>query len=309
MQKNSILKVFTNINENIPKNCVVSIGFFDGVHKGHVYLLEQLIQEAELQEQEDLVISLWPHPAKFFGKEISLLNTLEEKIELIGKVGVKNLLVLPFDFNIASLSSDQFVEKVLKDQLFCSSILMGYNNNFGNKNIISKPESEYVLPVKRLGKYEFDNFNNINSSQIRECISKGNIVKASEMLNYNYKLQGKIISGYQIGRKIGFPTANLKVNDTDKLQPGNGVYIIKAIFNKSSYPAMLSKGTRPSFNGKEVSIEFHIPNFQGNLYGEEVEVEFLQKIRDEEKFENIDDLIKAIEKDKEITLSYFSKYL
>lgn len=303
------MKVFTNINKNIPKNCVVSIGFFDGVHKGHVYLLNQLMNEANSKNQEELVITLWPHPAKYFGKNISLLNTLNEKIVLLEGLGIRNVLILDFNEELASLSANMFVENILKEKLSCSSIIMGYNNHFGNKNSTSKPESEFAIPVKRLQKFEFEEFTNINSSQIRECITQGDLEKANKMLGYNYKLSGNIISGYQIGRKLGFPTANLKVSDQDKIQPPNGVYVAKAYFDNKSYPAMLSKGTRPSFDGKELSLEFHIPNFEGDLYGKLVTIEFIKKMRDEIKYENIDDLITQIKKDQEETLAYFSKNL
>lgn len=307
--KKNVLKVFTNINENIPKNSVVSIGFFDGVHKGHVYLLKQLINEANLKNQEELVITLWPHPAKYFGKSLSLLNSLDEKLKLIENLGIRNVLILDFNSELASLSADKFVEKILLNKLSCSYILMGYNNSIGNKTLVSKPESEFAIPVKRLDKFEFGDFNNINSSQIRECISKGNMERAKEMLGYNYKIDGKIISGYKIGRKLGFPTANLELSDYDKIQPANGVYIAKAHFDGNFFPAMFSKGMRPSFDGKELSLEFHIPNFQGDLYGKLVELEFFKKIRDEEKYENIEDLIAQIKKDQIETLDYFSKNL
>lgn len=303
------MKIYTNINENIPKNCVASIGFFDGIHKGHLYLLDRLTSYASDCKTEELVITLWPHPAIFFGKQIKLLNSLDEKIDLIGKTKVKNLLVLPFTKEIASLPAEAFVKTILSEKLGCKSVLMGYNNSFGNKSVSIVPESKYVIPVKRLDKFETDEYTNINSSQIRECLQKGNVDKAAEMLGYNYRIKGKIISGYKIGRKIGFPTANVGNYDLDKILPDNGVYICSVRIKDNSYPAMLNIGTRPSFDGKEKTVEFNIPNFAGDLYDYDVEISFLKKIRNEIKFTEISDLIVQLEADKIKTLAYYAKNL
>jgi riboflavin kinase/FMN adenylyltransferase len=303
------LKVFTNINENIPKNCVASIGFFDGVHKGHLYLLNKLSEHARKNNCEDLIITLWPHPAVVFGKSVSLLNTLEEKTFLLEKAGVKNLLILPFNKEIASMSDFDFAKTILHDKLTCSSLLMGYNNSFGNKNIPSVPDSALAVPVKRLTKFETEEFNNINSSQIRKCLQSGNVDNAAGMLGYSYHLKGQIVSGYRIGRTIGFPTANVGNYDSDKILPANGVYIINAHIGVSKYPAMLNIGTRPTFDGKDRSIEFHIPDFDGDLYNSNVEIEFLIKLRDEVKFADKDDLIRQLEADKKKTIAYFDENL
>lgn len=303
------MKVFTNINENIPKNCVASIGFFDGVHKGHLYLLNKLSEHARENNCEDLIITLWPHPAVVFGKPVSLLTTLEEKTILLEKAGVKNLLILPFNKEIAAMSDFEFAQTILLDKLNCTSLLMGYNNSFGNKNIPSVPDSELAVPVKRLSKFETEEFNNINSSQIRKCLQNGHVDNAAGMLGYNYSLKGQIVSGYRIGRTIGFPTANVGNYDLDKILPANGVYIIKARIGNNKYPAMLNIGIRPTFDGKERSIEFHIPDFDGDLYYSNVEIEFLVKLRDEVKFTDKDDLIRQLEEDKKKTIAYFDENL
>jgi riboflavin kinase / FMN adenylyltransferase len=303
------LKVFTNINENIPKNCVASIGFFDGVHNGHLYLLEKLLVYANENNCENLIITLWPHPAMFFGKSVSLLNTLEEKTFLLEKAGVENLLILPFNKEIASMSNYDFAKTILHEELACNSLLMGYNNSFGNKNTAQVPDCELAIPVKRLTKFETEEFNNINSSQIRKCLQSGSVDKASGMLGYNYRLKGQIVSGYRIGRTIGFPTANVGNYDSDKILPANGVYIINAHIGESKYKAMLNIGTRPTFDGKEKSIEFHIPDFDGDLYNSCVEIEFLVKLRDEVKFADKDDLIRQLEADKKKTKAYFAENL
>jgi riboflavin kinase/FMN adenylyltransferase len=300
------LKVFTNINENIPKNCVVTVGFFDGVHLGHQYLLKNLIAEASKTGNEELVITLWPHPSIVFGRPIELLNSLEEKIEQIKVSGVRNLLILKFDEALAKYTAGQFVNKILYDALGCSAVIMGYNNSFGNKLGSEQDVEIPSIPTTRLEKFVKDGFDNINSSQIRQCLQKGNVDNAAIMLGYNYSLSGKVISGYKIGRKIGFPTANLGDYILDKIIPANGVYIVKAHFGEDCFPAMLNIGVRPSFEGTERSIEFHIPDFDGDLYDAEVKIEFYKRIREEKKFSDINDLVNQLMKDKQETKAFFS---
>lgn len=300
------MKVFTNINENIPKNCVVTIGFFDGVHLGHKYLIQKIIQKASHNNVEELVITLWPHPAVVFGKPIKLLNSLEEKIDHFRKEGVKNLLVLEFNREIASLSAGRFINEILVEKLGASEVIMGYNNSFGNKESAYIDNIVTLIPVDRLEKFVLPGFEKLNSSQIRECLSVGNVDRANNMLGYNYYLSGKIVDGYKIGRKIGFPTANMELFNNDKLIPANGVYIIKVSVLGKVFPAMLNIGSRPSFNGNEITIEFHILDFDGDLYNEKVTIMFYEKIRDEIKFDNIDELIKQLELDKRKTKAFFS---
>ncbi len=299
------MKVFTNINENIPKNCVVTVGFFDGVHHGHRYLLDSLVKQARNSGNEELVITLWPHPAVVFGKNVDLLNTLDEKIELIKQSGVRNLLILDFNLEIAALSTTMFVNEILYSALGCSKVLMGYNNSFGSKKNVDPVGLIPLIETVRLEKYDVDDYTNINSSQIRECLLNGKIENASKMLGYNYRLSGKVVSGYKIGRKIGFPTANIGDYNKDKIIPAFGVYIVKAHIGEKTYPAMLNIGVRPSFDGTDRTIEFHIPDFDGDLYGIEVEIEFFKRLREEKKFSDINDLIHQLNIDKEETKSFF----
>jgi riboflavin kinase/FMN adenylyltransferase len=304
--KNYKLKIFTNINENIPKNCVVTVGFFDGLHRGHSYLLDNLKKLAIESGTEELVITLWPHPALVLGRSVKLLNTLDEKIKLFEEAGIKNILILEFDKNLASLSFGKFVNKMLYSKLSCSAVIMGYNNSFGNKNVVEPIDEKPVIPIHRFNKFEMEVFEKVNSSNIRKFIESGEVEKASEMLGYNYSLSGKIVSGYKIGRKIGFPTANIGEISQDKLIPANGVYIVKAHLGSDVYPAMLNIGYRPSFNGDEISLEFHIPDFDGDLYDVQTKIEFYKRLRTEKKFEKIEDLIHQLEIDKQQTKAYFS---
>ncbi|MDD3859150.1 MAG: riboflavin biosynthesis protein RibF [Bacteroidales bacterium] len=300
------MKIFTNINENIPKNCVVTVGFFDGLHLGHRYLLDNLKKLAFESGVEELVITLWPHPAIVMGRSVKLLNTLDEKIKLFEEAGIRNILVLEFDKNLASLSFEKFVNTILYSKLSCSAVIMGYNNSFGNKNLVEPTNEKPVISIHRLNKFEMEAFEKVNSSNIRKFLECGEVEKASAMLGYNYNLSGKIVSGYKIGRKIGFPTANIGEISKDKLIPANGVYIVKAHIGSSVYPAMLNIGYRPSFNGNEISLEFHIPNFDGDLYDTPTMIEFNKYLRSEKKFEKLEDLISQLEIDKQQTIAYFT---
>lgn len=300
------LKIFTNIKEKIPKNTVATVGFFDGLHRGHRFLIENLKKTAYEKGSEELVITLWPHPAKVLGRSVKLLNTLEEKIKLFEETSIKNILVLDFDKDMASLSFGEFVNYMLKSELSCSAVVMGYNNSFGNKNINGPYEENPIIPIFRLNKFELESFEKVNSSNIRKYLGSGDVEKASAMLGYHYSLKGKIVDGYKLGRTIGFPTANIGKIDQDKLIPANGVYIVKAYIESNEYPAMLNIGNRPSFEGDELSVEFHIPDFYGDLYNSVTKIEFYQRLRDEKKFNNIKDLVEQLNKDRQKTLAYFS---
>lgn len=303
------LKIFTNINENIPKNCLVTIGFFDGVHNGHRYLLENLSRKANETGKEELVITLWPHPSAFFGHPVKLLTTIEEKTDLIFSTGIRNLLVLNFDKELASIQAGKFVNHILINKLGCSEVLMGYNNSFGSKSKKGEYDETPMIPINRLDKYILPGFEKVNSSGIRSMLEEGDVIQAALMLGRKYSLSGKIVNGYKIGRKIGFPTANLGEYNADKLIPAKGVYIVKAITDNNSYPAMLNIGTRPSFDGTDTTIEFHIPDFDGDLYDAEVRIEFVKYLRPEKKFSDINDLINQLKLDRDETRAFFAENL
>lgn len=298
------MKIYTNINENIPNNCVATIGFFDGLHLGHKFLIEQVKSQSISKGKQELIISLWPHPSYLFNRPLKLLSTYNEKIGLFEKLGVKNLLMLNFTVEISKMSRVEFTNQVLIDKLKVSELVMGFNNSFGKKEEFQEAYN-LAIPVKTLRKYFLEKDTEVNSSIIRQLLNLGQIENANSLLDYKYSISGTVVSGYQIGRKIGFPTANIGNIDKTKLIPANGVYICQVLIDKKIHPAMLNIGNRPSFNGSSLSMEFHIPDFDANLYNKEITIEFIKKIRDEKKFENIDNLVIQLKKDKETTLAYF----
>lgn len=304
MQKFLTLKIFTNINENIPKDCLVTIGIFDGVHLGHRFLLQKLVETANDSGKPHLVITLWPHPGIFFGRDLKLLNTLDEKINLFSKIGIENLLILNFTNEISGMSTVEF-SNLFKQKFNISAILKGYNNSFGSKSFQKNNQIAEVETIT-LQEFKHPEFEKISSTRIRNCLNSGDILSANKMLGYEYCLSGEVISGYKIGRKLGFPTANIGNIAEYKLLPKVGVYAVKVKISGEEYIAMLNIGYRPSFGDNKLSIEFHIPGFNRNIYGEKVEIIFHAWLRDEIKYQDINELIKQLERDKNDTLRYFN---
>lgn len=309
------MNIFHSIN-NIPfPQVVATMGTFDGVHTGHLSVFNNLRKRADELHAECLVITFWPHPRMLLNPEIGihLINTLEERIELFEKARVRNLLVLEFTKEIAQLSAEQFIKKYLVDGLKIKSLIVGHDHMFGkgksgNYETFIKSGSEYGFEVIRVDALS-DNEGNISSTAIRKALSSGNIEKANRLLDYRYFLSGKVISGYKVGRKIGFPTANIEVSESYKLLPGIGVYAVKVRIGNSMHNGMLNIGYRPTIDSgnKKLSVEVHILDFEENIYKSIIRVEFIQKIRDEMHFPNIESLIIQLQRDKLTTRAIFEK--
>ena len=256
---------------------------------------------------EDLVVTMTPHPAEFFGREIQLLSPHDEKIALLEKYGVKNLLILRFDSELASLSGTQFIEDLLVDKLHVSALMLGYNNSIGRKVNGVADMSSSKIPVTRLNRFFVEQSDDISSSSIRKLLADGNIVMANRYLGYEYSLQGTVVHGFGIGSKINFPTANIEIDCAKKCVPVNGVYAVVAEVGEKRYPAMLNIGMRPTFGGEGKTIELHILNFTSNLYDSVVKIYFERRLRDEQKFDAVDDLVAQLNRDKENVEAYFAK--
>ena len=298
------MKIFTNIRETITSNCVVTVGIFDGVHLGHQYLLKQLQNIANSENTEELIITMNPHPSIFFGKDMKLLNTLNEKIEHFQEKRIRNLLILDFNKELVNTSQLKFLEDILVKKLKAKSLILGYDNAFGLKETRNQQQS-YTLPTIKIGEYK--NGSKIKSSEIRNILKTGKVEEASKLLGYNYIISGTVEKGEQIGHKLGFPTANLGNIDEHKLIPAKGVYVIEVKYNEKWLPAMLNIGTRPTFNATKETIELHILDFNENIYSKQLKIKFLKRIRNEQKFDNINSLIIQLNKDKQTTENYFCK--
>lgn len=286
---------------------MATVGVFDGVHRGHQYIVRQIKDMADQSGCEELVITMNPHPAAFFGRKISLLSTMDEKIALFERFGVRNLLVLNFNADIAALSGTQFIDDILVSRLSVSRLLLGYNNSIGHKENGVSEISSAQIPVSRLDRFHLDYSDDISSSTIRNLLSDGDIATANRYLGYKYCISGKVVHGRGVGHTIGFPTANIGIADISKVVPGNGAYVVSAEVAGRVYKGMLNIGYRPTFGGESQSIELHVLDCDGDLYGTHVKVCFEARLRGEQKFSDVDALVGQLGKDRDAVVSFFAE--
>ena len=285
---------------------IATIGFFDGVHIGHCHLINMLKKVARERGVESCVITFDRHPRQVVQPEWcpEMLTTLEEKTQLLEATGIDRCEVLHFDREMANQSAHDFMQHTLKEKLGVSILVTGYDNRFGHNR--SEGFEDYVRYGKEIGieviKGEelTDGSNNVSSSSIRRMLKEGRIEDATRCLGREYQLTGTVVGGEHIGRTIGFPTANIRPDDSNKLIPANGVYAVDVWSQAGDINrerAMLNIGTRPTFNGTATTIEVHIPHFAGNLYGSTLSIAFLRKIREERKFDSPEALVEQLNKD------------
>lgn len=286
---------------------VATIGFFDGVHIGHRFLLSELKTMAQKTGFESLVISFNNSPQKTLHpeKNIKYLSTPSEKTQLFADFGISNCLMLDFNTKIAQQNAETFL-MWLKEMYGVKILLIGHDHRFGKDKISTfetyqKLGEKLNIEITQCSKFE-DNGRQVSSSIIRLLISNGDIKLANQLLNYTYSITGKVIHGNKIGRTIGFPTANLKI-DSEKLIPKNGVYIIETCINNQSYKGLLNIGTRPTIDGNNQTIETHLIDFNKDIYDEKITLHIKKRLRDEIKFSSITELQKQIEIDKNLLYS------
>jgi riboflavin kinase/FMN adenylyltransferase len=283
------------------KQCVATIGFFDGVHRGHQCLVSQVCRLAQELSCPSLVITFDQHPRQVLHSDYipQLLSTLTEKKSLLLASGIDRLEVLPFTEELSRLTALQFMQQVLRDQLNVRTLVMGYDHRFGCGG---GTFPEYVEWGRQTGidvvlAHELED-EKVSSSSIRRFLAEGNVRQANILLGYHYALHGVVVSGHQVGRHIGFPTANLRVQD-DKLLPACGVYAVRVeIENEDTYNGMLCIGHRPTLNnGDELSVEANLFDFSGNLYGKKVKTNLVDRLRDEQSFPSVQALQQQLEQD------------
>lgn len=308
------MKVFNTIKAfPTSKKTIVTIGTFDGVHLGHQKIIEKLIQETKNADCESLILTFFPHPRMVLNETstINLLNTLNEKSCLLEKMGLDNLVIHPFDRDFSNLSAEEFVKTILVDSFNIQKIIIGYDHRFGknraaNINDLIEFGGKYGFEVEQISAQEVDSVS-VSSTKIRNAIVNGAITLANEFLGYQYVLSGKIIKGKQLGRSIGFPTANLKIEENYKLIPKNGVYIVKSQLQGKTVFGIMNIGINPTVNGENLSIEVHFLDFDSNLYNKEISISVIERIRDEKKFNSIELLKVQIQKDKNWAISFIDK--
>jgi riboflavin kinase/FMN adenylyltransferase len=287
-------------------NAIVTTGTYDGVHKGHRKILQTLIDTAKESLGESVVITFWPHPRKIVGtgnkQDIKSLSTLDEKIEILSALGIDHLLIIPFNREFSELSSEEFIQSILIDTIGTKKLVIGYDHKFGKNRIgsfeyLKKNASDYGFEVQEISRQDLDDIT-VSSTEIRNALSNGAVSKAALYLEQPYKLKGIVVKGKQLGRTIGFPTANIKVSDPDKLIPADGVYAVQVKYKERLLGGMLNIGMRPTIEGLGRTIEVNIFNFDKEIYGEELEILFLEFIRLEKKFNGIEALKEQLNSDK-----------
>jgi riboflavin kinase / FMN adenylyltransferase len=295
--------------ENLPafRNAVVTIGTFDGVHMGHRQVIDKLKTEAKAVNGETVIITFHPHPRKVVSSTIlgiRLINTLDEKIELLEQLGIDHVVVVPFTDAFANQLAEEYVKNFLIDKFRPHTIIIGYDHHFGRDRLgdyrlLEKLSGKYNYQLKEIPKHILENIS-ISSTNIREAILHSDIATADKLLGYEFFFSGIVIHGDKLGRKLGYPTANLKVTDEEKITPGNGIYAVYA--QPSGFTerlkAMMSIGFRPTVDGKKRVIEVNIFDFDKEIYDQPLKVFVKKYLREEIKFDGLEALVKQIDQDK-----------
>ena len=308
------MKIFHSIQSFTPtKQTIVTIGTFDGVHIGHRKILEQITRSAHALNCESLVLTFFPHPRLVLQEddEMKQLNTLDEKLDLLANLGIDNLVIHPFDKAFSRMTAKEFVIEFLVNVFKVKKIIIGHDHRFGRnrtaniKDLIAFGET-YGFEVEQISAEEINEVS-ISSTKIRNALLEGNIQLATTYLGYNYSLTGIVCKGKQLGRTIGFPTANVVIEENYKLIPLNGVYIIKSIIDAKTIYGMMNIGTRPTVDGTSQTIEVNFFDFNQNLYNKKITISLLKRMRSEQKFESIKSLKSQLLLDKTSAKEYISQ--
>lgn len=307
------MKIIRSITAfNSSEKTIVTIGTFDGIHIGHQKILKDLIKMAKKEGKKSVLLTFFPHPRMVLQKDnkILLLNTIEEKSGLLEKMGLDYLIIHPFSKEFSRLTALDFVRDILVNKLNTSRLIIGYDHHFGKNregNIHQLKEYSllYDFKVEEIPAQDIDDVS-VSSTKIRTALKKGNLKTANNYLGYHYMLNGTVVSGKKLGGTIGFPTANLEIKEPYKLIPKTGVYIIKTHINTVLYTGIMNIGFNPTVLGKHQTIEAHLFDFNEDLYGKEIMIEFIYFLREEHKFKSIEELVVQLNIDKENAISYLS---
>lgn len=313
--KKIILKIYNSIQSfTTQSKTIVTLGTFDGVHLGHKKILEKVIASSKNLNAESVVLTFFPHPRTVLQstEEMKQLNTIDEKIVLMNELGIDNLVIHPFDKDFSRLTAEEFVKNVLIGQFNIKKIIIGHDHRFGRNrtadiNDLIEFGKEYDFEVEQISAEEI-NEAAISSTKIRNALNEGNIDLANQYLGYEYIISGKVIEGKKLGRTIGFPTANIFVEENYKLIPKSGVYIVKVNVLEKAFFGMMNIGTNPTTDdSKNQKIEVNILKFDNDIYNKSITIHFLKRVREEKKFDTLNDLKNQLNLDKEATLSFAKK--
>lgn len=306
-----IKRNFFEKEENYPT--VVTIGTFDGVHVGHRKIIDKLVANANANKLNSTILTFFPHPRMVLqqANELKLLNTLDEKIAILESSGLDQLIIHPFTKEFSRMSAEQYVKEILVDHINAKKVIIGYDHRFGrnrtaNIEDLTKFGKKYGFEVEQISAEEVDEVS-VSSTKIRKALETGDIATANSYLGYSYMFSGVVSRGRGIGKNLGFATANIHIEEKYKLIPKDGIYVVRTQYDGKLLYGMMSIGFNPTVQGSNRTIEVHLFDFDSDLYGETLRVEILQRLRDEEKFDSIEDLKLQIERDQTASLAYIEK--
>ncbi|WP_125718157.1 bifunctional riboflavin kinase/FAD synthetase [Flavobacterium ustbae] len=310
------MKLFHSINDfQSTKKTILTLGTFDGVHIGHKKILDRITQQTENGKYESLVLTFFPHPRMVLQEksEIRLLNTIGEKTKLLEATGIENLIVHPFNESFSRLTAEEFVKTILVEKFQIQKIIIGHDHRFGRNRTANIDDLiafglEYGFEVEQISAEEIQDVS-VSSTKIRKALNEGNMALANEYLGYNYFLNGTVVKGKQLGRTIGFPTANIHIEEDYKLIPKLGVYAVKATVNGETAFGMMNIGFNPTVNGERQTIEVHLFDFNKDIYDQNIEVSLLHYIREEQKFASVDALKAQLNQDQTESAAFINSSL
>lgn len=306
--------VFLKNAERIP-NSVVTVGTFDGVHAGHRAIIDKVVEKAQKKDARSVLVTFDPHPRNIINPRdagIKLLTTLQERSEVLQELGIDTMVVIPFDRDFSLLSSEEFIREIIHKKIGVSEFVIGYDHHFGRnrEGTIETIEElgeelgfdSYVVSKREVGE------KTVSSTAIRNALSEeGDVEEAAKLLQRPYRLNGTVVHGDKRGKQIGFPTANIKPEHVNKIIPKEGVYAVTTRVDENWYEGMMNIGTRPTFEGTVQTLEVHIFDFDEEIYGKEVQVRFISRIRDEKKFDGKEELIDQLNEDKKQAMKLLNK--
>ncbi len=308
------MKIYKSIDEyNESKNSVVTIGTFDGIHKGHQKIFNKLITASKQSDLSSVVLTFFPHPRVILNKynDIKMIDTLDEKIDHLEKIGIDHLVIHPFDKKFSLLSADQFIKEYLVEKLKLKHIIIGYDHRFGKGREASVTDlkeysREFNFVVDEIDAQEIEKIA-ISSTKIRNSINEGDLKTTETYLGRFFSLTGKVVKGDGLGKQINYPTANISIEEDYKIIPKDGVYYIKTTIDNKLYNGMMNIGHRPTIGTKEKSIEVNLFSFDKDIYDKVISVDVVEKIREEKKFSSIEALKTQLAKDEEHCLKLINK--
>lgn len=306
------MQIIDNLQESAIAEAVVTSGTFDGVHIGHQKILKRIKDLAKDIGGKSVVVTFWPHPKFVLGNgwgDLKLLTTFEEKAQLMADNEIDYLIKIPFTREFSQLSSSEFVSEIIVKKLGTKKLVIGYDHKFGRNregsfDYLKQHQEKFGFEIEEIPRQDVDHVG-VSSTQIRSHLLTGNVGDASKLLGRNFVLSGIVVKGDQVGRKLGYPTANIYVAEEFKLIPSDGVYVVKVHLDEGSYQGMMNIGLRPTLGGIRKQIEVNIFDFDRDIYGRRLKIEFIQRLRDERKFNGKEELVNQLALDKIATLEAF----